>query len=134
MKTHVITKIPFQDIPLLNNAQFSLEIQIYARYFSSCVDLKLSAHPVKKVTIDSLINLSFKNKVQVNALNFRMQWIIIWKTAKWKQTFGMLDIFVRYEAMNFSTYSASPVGKRRKLIPMYIFYPPWPKLFNNWEH
>ena len=40
------------------------------------------------------------------------------------KTFGMLDIFVRYEAMNFSTYSASPVEKRRKLIPMYIFYPP----------
>ena len=120
MKTHIITKIPFQDIPLLNNAQFSLEIQIYARYFSSCVDLKLSAHPVKKVTIDSLINLSFKNKVQVNALNFRMQWIIMWKTAKWKQTFGMLDIFVRYEAMNFSTYGASPVEKRRKLI-LYVY-------------
>ena len=57
MKTHVFTKIPFQDIPLLSNAQFSLEIQIYAPYFSSCVDIKLSAHPVKKVTIaDSLIN------------------------------------------------------------------------------
>ena len=28
----------------------------------------------------------------------------------------MLDIFVRFEAMNFSTYSASPVEKRRKLI------------------
>ena len=37
---------------------------------------------------------------------------------------GMLDLFLRYEAMNFSTYSASPVGKRRKLIPMYIFYYP----------
>ena len=54
-----------------------MEIQIYAPYFSSCVDIKLSAHPVKKVTIDSLINLSFKNKVQVNALNFRMPRIII---------------------------------------------------------
>ena len=29
----------------------------------------------------------------------------------------MLDIFVRFEAMNFSTYSAIPVEKRRKLIP-----------------
>ena len=77
LKTSVFTKRPFQDIPLLNNAQLSLEIQIYAPYFSSCVDIKLSAHPVKKVTIDSLINLSFKNKVQVNALNFRMPWIII---------------------------------------------------------
>ena len=54
-----------------------MEIQIYAPYFSSCVDIKLSAPPVKKVTIDSLINLSFKNEVQVNALNFRMPRIII---------------------------------------------------------
>ena len=77
MKTRAFTKRPSQEIPLLNNAQLSLEIQIYAPYFSSCVDIKLSAHPVKKVTIDSLINLSFKNKVQVNALNFRMPWIII---------------------------------------------------------
>ena len=44
------------------------------------------------------------------------------KNSKMK-TFGMLDIFFRYEAMNFSTYS-SPVGKRGKLIPIYIFYPP----------
>ena len=36
------------------------------------------------------------------------------------KTFGMLDIFVRFEAMNFSTYSASPVEKRRKLIP-YVY-------------
>ena len=77
METSVFTKIPSQEIPLLSNALFSLEIQIYAPYFSSCVDIKLSAHPVKKVTIDSLINLSFKNKVQVNALNFRMPRIII---------------------------------------------------------
>ena len=77
MKTRVFTKRPFQEIPLLNNAQLSLEIQIYAPYFSSCVDIKVSAHPVKKVTIDSLINLSFKNKVHVIALNFRMPWIII---------------------------------------------------------
>ena len=45
------------------------------------------------------------------------------KNSKMK-TFDMLDIFVRYEDMNFSTYSTSPVGKRRKLIPIYIFYPP----------
>ena len=32
----------------------------------------------------------------------------------------MLDIFVRFEAMNFSTYSVSPVGERRKLIP-YVY-------------
>ena len=32
----------------------------------------------------------------------------------------MLDVFVRYEAMNFSTYGASPVEKRRKLIP-YVY-------------
>ena len=75
--------------------------------------------PVKKVTIDTLIDLSFKNKVQVNALNFIMPWMMIWKKAKWK-TFNMLDIFVLFEAMNFSTYSASPVGKRRKLIP-YVY-------------
>ena len=56
MKTSVFTKRPFQEIPLLNNAHLSLEIQIYAPYFSSCVDIKLSAYPVKKVTIDSLIN------------------------------------------------------------------------------
>ena len=30
----------------------------------------------------------------------------------------MLDTFVRFEAMNFSRYSASSVEKRRKLIPM----------------
>ena len=44
------------------------------------------------------------------------------KNSKMK-TFDMLDIFVRYEAMNFSTYGASPVEKRRNLFPMYIFYP-----------
>ena len=43
------------------------------------------------------------------------------KNSKMK-TFDMLDIFVRYEALNFPTYIASPVGKRRRLIPMYIFY------------
>ena len=32
------------------------------------------------------------------------------KNSKMK-TFGMLDIFVRFEAMNFSTYSASSVEK-----------------------
>ena len=32
----------------------------------------------------------------------------------------MLDIFVRFEAMNFSTYSVIPVEKRRKLIP-YVY-------------
>ena len=32
----------------------------------------------------------------------------------------MLDIFVRFEDMNFSTYSASPVKKRRNLIP-YVY-------------
>ena len=37
----------------------------------------------------------------------------------------MLDIFVRFEAMNFSTYSASPVEKRRKLIPyVYLLFTP----------
>ena len=36
----------------------------------------------------------------------------------------MLDISARFETMNFFTYSASPVEKRWKLIPMYIFYPP----------
>ena len=41
------------------------------------------------------------------------------KNSKMK-TFGMLDIFVRYETMNFSTYGASPVEKRRKLIP-YVY-------------
>ena len=45
------------------------------------------------------------------------------KNGKMK-TFDMLDIFVRYEAVNFSTYSTSTVGKLRKLIPVYIFYPP----------
>ena len=43
------------------------------------------------------------------------------KNSKMK-TFDMLDIFVRYEAMNFSTYSTSPVEKRRKLIPIYISF------------
>ena len=32
----------------------------------------------------------------------------------------MLDIFVRFEAMNFSTYGASPVETRRKLI-RYVY-------------
>ena len=37
----------------------------------------------------------------------------------------MLDIFVRFEAMNFSTYSGSPVEKRRKLIPcVYLLSTP----------
>ena len=43
------------------------------------------------------------------------------KNSKMK-TFDMLDIFVRYEAMNFSTYTTSPVEKRRKLIPIYISF------------
>ena len=32
----------------------------------------------------------------------------------------MLDIFVRFEAMNFSTYIVSPVEKRRKINP-YVY-------------
>ena len=42
------------------------------------------------------------------------------KNSKLK-AFDKLDIVVRYEAMNFSTYSTSPVGKHRKLIPIYIY-------------
>ena len=45
--------------------------------------------------------------------------MMVWKIAKWR-TFNILDIFVRFEATNFSTYSASPVEKRRKLIP-YVY-------------
>ena len=71
--------------------------------------------PEKKVTIDTLINLSFQNKIKVNALNFRMPWMMAYLTY-----LTYLDIFVRFEAMNFSTYSASPVEKRRKLIP-YVY-------------
>ena len=37
------------------------------------------------------------------------------KNSKMK-TFGMLDIFVRFEAMNFSTYSASPIGNEGNLF------------------
>ena len=75
--------------------------------------------PVKKVTIDTLINLSFQNKIKVKELNFWMPWMMIRKIANWK-TFNTLDISVRFEAMNFSTYRASPVEKRRKLIP-YVY-------------
>ena len=47
------------------------------------------------------------------------------KNSKMK-TFDMLFILVRYEAMNFSTYSASPVEKRRKLIPyVYLLSKPY---------
>ena len=42
-----------------------------------------------------------------------------------KTTFNMLDIFVRFEAMTFSTHSASPLEKRRKLIPyLYLLSTP----------
>ena len=44
---------------------------------------------------------------------------MVWKIAKWR-TFNILDIFVRFEATKFCTYSASPVEKRRKLIP-YVY-------------
>ena len=132
MKTRFFTKR--HSGQLLNNALVSLGKSRYIHATSAVVlTSNFQRIPVKKVTIDTLINLSFQNKIKVKALNFRMPWMMIWKIAKWK-TFNMLDIFVRFEAMNFSTYSASPVGKRRKLIPMYIFYPPWPKQFNNWEH
>ena len=43
----------------------------------------------------------------------------VMKNSKMK-TFDMLDIFVRFEGMNFSTYSASPVEKLWKLIP-YVY-------------
>ena len=105
---------------LLNNALLSLG---KARCIHSTSAIVLTSIfqriPEKKVTIDTLIYLSFQNKIKVKALNFRMPWMMIWKIAKWK-TFNMLDIFVRFEAMNFSTYSASPVEKRRKLIP-YVY-------------
>ena len=42
------------------------------------------------------------------------------KNSKMK-TFDILFILVRYEAMNFSTYSASPVEKRRKLMYIYVY-------------
>ena len=73
----------------------------------------------RQITIDTLINDSFQNKIKVKVLNFRMPWMMIWKIAKWR-TFNILDIFVLFEAMNFSTYSASPVEKRKKLIP-YVY-------------
>ena len=43
------------------------------------------------------------------------------KIAK-RKTFNMLDIFVRFEAMNFSTYSASPVEKRKKTYSLCISF------------
>ena len=45
------------------------------------------------------------------------------KNSKMK-TFGMLDIFVRYEAMNFSTYSASPIGNEGNLFLCISFIHP----------
>ena len=45
------------------------------------------------------------------------------KNSKMK-TIEMLDIFVCHEALNFSSYGASAVEKRRKRIPKHIFYPP----------
>ena len=36
----------------------------------------------------------------------------------------MLDIFVRYEAMNFSTYSASPIGNEGNLFLWISFIHP----------
>ena len=44
------------------------------------------------------------------------------KNSKMK-IFGMLDIFVRYEAMNFSTYSASPIGNEGNLFLCISFIP-----------
>ena len=40
------------------------------------------------------------------------------------KTFGMLYIFVRYEAMNFSTYSASPIGNEGNLFLCISFIHP----------
>ena len=40
------------------------------------------------------------------------------------KTFGMLDIFVRYEAMNFSTYTASPIGNEGNLFLCISFIHP----------
>ena len=40
------------------------------------------------------------------------------------KTFGMLDIFVRFEAMNFSTYSASPIGNEGNLFLCISFIHP----------
>ena len=45
------------------------------------------------------------------------------KNSKMK-IFGMLDIFVRYEAMNFSTYSASPIGNEGNLFLCISFIHP----------
>ena len=45
------------------------------------------------------------------------------KNSKMK-TFGMLDIFVRFEAMNFSTYSASPIGNEGNLFLCISFIHP----------
>ena len=36
----------------------------------------------------------------------------------------MLDILVRYEAMNFSTYTASPIGNEGKLFLCISFIHP----------
>ena len=47
------------------------------------------------------------------------------KNSKLK-TFDMLDIFVRYEAMNFSTDSASPIGNKGNLFLCISFIHPDP--------
>ena len=40
------------------------------------------------------------------------------------KTFGMLDISVRFEAMNFSPYSASPIGNEGNLFLCISFIHP----------
>ena len=40
------------------------------------------------------------------------------------KNFDMLDILVRYEAMNFSTYTASPIGNEGKLFLCISFIHP----------
>ena len=79
LKTRVFTKRPFQEIPLLNSVQLSLGKSRYIHPTSAAVLTSNfhAVHPVKKVTTDSLINVSFQNKVQVNAVNFRMPWMMI---------------------------------------------------------
>ena len=40
------------------------------------------------------------------------------------KTFGMVDIFVRFEAMNFSTYSDSPIRNEGNLFLCISFIHP----------
>ena len=78
LKTRVFTKRPFQEIPLLNSVQLSLGKSRYIHPTSAVVlTSNFQCIPVKKVTIDTLINLSFQNKIKVKALNFRMPWMMI---------------------------------------------------------